>query len=59
LTPCFLRHATNALRVALEPPVDDAEAEVVLELLELLPHAASTTAVVTAANAGITRRTRR
>jgi hypothetical protein len=57
--PCFFRHCSNEVRLALEPPVEeaDAEVEVVLELLvELLPHAASARAAMTAASAGISRR---
>jgi hypothetical protein len=45
--------------LALEPLVEDADVEVVLELLvELLPHAASATVAVIAASAGISRRAR-
>jgi hypothetical protein len=60
--PCFFRQATSATRVALEAPVEEADAdvEVVLELLdELLPHAASARAAVIAASAGVSRRDRR
>jgi hypothetical protein len=59
--PCFFRHATSAVRVALEPPVEaDAEVEVVLVLLdELLPQAASARLAVIAPSAGISRSARR
>jgi hypothetical protein len=50
----------NAVRLPLAAPLEDAEPEAVLELLdELLPQAASTRLAVIAASAGITRSARR
>jgi hypothetical protein len=60
--PCFFRHAMSPVRLALEAPLEEADAdvEVVLELLdELLPHAASASAAVIAASAGTSRGARR
>jgi hypothetical protein len=58
--PCCFRHCTNAVRFALEPPVEDAEVEVAAELLEELePHAASARLTAVAASTGITRSARR
>lgn len=60
--PWFFKHCTNAVRLALEPPVAGADADVavVLELLvEPLPHAASARLAVSAASAGISRSARR
>jgi hypothetical protein len=56
--PWFFRHATSAVRVAVEPPVEEADAEAEL-VLELLPHAASARLAVIAASAGISRVARR
>jgi hypothetical protein len=61
--PCFFRHATSAVRLAVEElPMEEADAdvEVVLELLdEVLPHAASARLAVIAASVGISRSARR
>jgi len=58
--PCFFKHVTSAVRLAVEPLVDDADVEVVPELLvELLPHAASARLAVIAASAGVSRSARR
>jgi hypothetical protein len=50
--PCFFRHATSAARLAVEPPVGEADADVEV-VLELLPHAASARLAVIAASASI------
>ena len=58
--PCFFKHVTSAVRLADEPLVDDADVEVVPELLvELLPQAASARLVTIAASAGVSRSARR
>ena len=59
--PWFFRHCTNAVRLALVAPLlEDAEVEVVPELLEELePHAASARLAVAAASTGISRSARR
>lgn len=58
--PWAFRHCVNAVRLPLAAPLEDAEPEAVLELLdELLPQAASTRLAVIAASAGITRSARR
>lgn len=64
VTPCCCRHFTNAVRLVLVLPLADAAAVVdvdvwVVELLELLPHAAITRLVVTAARPRVARRARR
>jgi hypothetical protein len=58
--PWFFKHCTKAVRLALEPPLEDAEVELVPELLvELLPHAASARLAVIAASASSSRVARR
>ena len=59
--PWLFKHCWNAVRVALVAPLlEDADVEVVPELLEELePHAASARLAVTAASAGISRSARR
>jgi hypothetical protein len=57
--PCFFKHVTSAVRLAVEPPVADADVEVVPELLVELPHAASARLAVIAASAGVSRSARR
>jgi hypothetical protein len=59
VTPWFFMHCTNAARLAVEPPVADADVDVVLELLEELPHAASARLAAIAASAGVSRSARR
>jgi hypothetical protein len=50
--PWFFKHCTNAVRLAVPPLLDDADADFDV-VLELLPHAASATAAVTATRARI------
>lgn len=58
--PWLFKHCSKAVRFVLEPPPEaDADFEVVLELLDALPHAASARLAVMAASAGISRSARR
>jgi len=60
--PCCFKHSTRAVRVAVEPPLEEADVdvEVVLELLvELLPQAAIARLATIAASASISRSGRR
>jgi hypothetical protein len=56
--PWLFRHCTNDVRLALEPEAE-ADADVVLELLVELPHAARARLAVIAPSAGIRRSARR
>lgn len=59
LKPCFFRHSSTAVRVAVDPLLDEADADVEVVLVELLPHAASARLVAIAPSAGVSRRARR
>jgi hypothetical protein len=56
--PWFFKHCTKAERLALEPPVAEADADAEV-LLELLPHAAITSAAAMAASTGSSLSARR
>jgi hypothetical protein len=63
VTPCSCRHFANAARLALELPLADAAAGLLVVdlalVLALLPQAASTRLAVSAARTTSTRRARR
>jgi hypothetical protein len=56
--PWFFKHCTNAVRLALPPLPEDADADVEV-VLELLPHAVSASVAVIAARTRIGRSARR
>jgi hypothetical protein len=56
--PCFFKHASSAVRVAVEPPLAAADVDVEV-VLELVPQAAIARLAMIAASASMRRSARR
>jgi hypothetical protein len=60
--PCFFKHSRSAVRVAVEPPLEEADVEVEVVpglLVELVPQAAIARLATIAASASMSRSARR